>query len=69
MDEWVALVGASGLKKHGEIVAWLKTEHGMTHGNANLVALTALRGPEAPEGRRPGRRDLQRPEGGAASVP
>lgn len=50
MDEWVALVGASGLKKHGEIVAWLKSEHGMTHGNANLVALTALRGPEAPQG-------------------
>ena len=50
MDEWVALVGASGLTKHGEIVAWLKSEHGMTHGNANLVALTALRGPEAPKG-------------------
>ena len=50
MDEWVALVGASGLTKHGEIVAWLKAEHGMTHGNANLVALTALRGPSAPTG-------------------
>lgn len=50
MDEWVALVGASGRQKHGEIMAWLKTEHGFTHGNANLVALTALRGPAAPEG-------------------
>jgi hypothetical protein len=50
MDEWVALVGSSGLEKHGQIVAWLKSEHGLGHGNANLVALTALRGPAAPTG-------------------
>lgn len=50
LDEWVALVKATGLTRHGEILAWLKTEHGMSHGNANLVALTALRGPDAPEG-------------------
>jgi Domain of unknown function (DUF5655)/Domain of unknown function (DUF4287) len=50
MDEWMTLVAASGKEKHGEIVTWLKTEHGMGHGNANLVALTYLRGPEAPEG-------------------
>ena len=50
MDDWVALVGASGRTKHGEIVAWLKSEHGLTHGNANLIALTALRGPAAPTG-------------------
>jgi hypothetical protein len=50
MAEWVALVGASGKTKHGEILAWLKSEHGFTHGNANIVALTALRGPDAPEG-------------------
>ena len=50
MDEWMRLVGASGLTKHGQIVAWLKSEHGMTHGNANLVALIYLRGPDAPEG-------------------
>jgi hypothetical protein len=50
MGEWVALVGASGLTRHGEIVAWLKSEHRMGHGNANLVALTYLRGPDAPEG-------------------
>ena len=50
MDDWVALVGASGRTKHGEIVAWLKSEHGLTHGNANLIALTALRGPAAPSG-------------------
>lgn len=50
MDAWVALVNASGKAKHGEIVNWLKTEHGMSHGNANLIALIALRGPDAPEG-------------------
>jgi hypothetical protein len=50
MDDWVAVVGASGKSKHGEIVAWLKSEHGLTHGNANLIALIALRGPDAPEG-------------------
>ena len=44
MDELVALVAASGLEKHGQIVAWLKTEHGLGHGDANLVALTARRG-------------------------
>ena len=44
MDELVAMVAASGLEKHGEIVGWLKTEHGLGHGDANLVALTARRG-------------------------
>jgi Domain of unknown function (DUF5655)/Domain of unknown function (DUF4287) len=50
MDDLVAMVGASGKAKHGEIVAWLKSEHGFGHGDANLVALTALRGPAAPAG-------------------
>ena len=50
IDDWVALVATSGRTKHGEIVSWLKTEHGMSHGNANRVALVALRGRAAPEG-------------------
>ena len=50
LDEWIGLVGASGRSKHGEIVAWLKADHGFSHGNANRVALEALRGPAAPEG-------------------
>jgi len=50
MAEWTELVKASGKTKHGEVLAWLKSEHGMSHGNANRVALTALRGPAAPEG-------------------
>ncbi|MGE0190661.1 MAG: DUF4287 domain-containing protein [Planctomycetota bacterium] len=48
---WTKLVLASGAAKHGEMVAWLKTEHGMTHGYANLVAHEARKtspaGPEA----------------------
>jgi hypothetical protein len=47
MDEWVALVKADGPERHGEIVAWLKAEHGFSHGNANFVALTAKRGSAA----------------------
>ncbi|MBM7789685.1 DUF4287 domain-containing protein [Tenggerimyces flavus] len=36
--EWAALVQAAGKGKHGEIIAFLKTDHGFTHGNANALA-------------------------------
>jgi hypothetical protein len=49
MAEWRALARERGLAKHGQIVAWLKAEHGMSHGNANRVALEALR-EDAPAG-------------------
>lgn len=42
LAEWVKLVKKSGLAKHGEIVAMLKKDHGITHGYANLVAHQAL---------------------------
>ena len=38
LADWIAILKASGLEKHGEQVKLLKTEHGMTHGYANLVA-------------------------------
>jgi hypothetical protein len=38
IEQWTKLAGGSGKKKHGELVAWLKQEHGLTHGYANLVA-------------------------------
>jgi predicted transport protein len=38
LEEWRAIVGASGLEKHGQIVKLLKSEHGVTHGFANLIA-------------------------------
>jgi len=39
MPEWLEVVEETGLEKHGEIVAFLKSEHGMTHGFANGIAL------------------------------
>ena len=38
LDAWKTLVAKSGHDKHGQIVKWLKTEHGVTHGFANLIA-------------------------------
>jgi Domain of unknown function (DUF5655)/Domain of unknown function (DUF4287) len=42
MADWTELIRASGRSRHGEIVTWLKSEHGLTHGSANRVALVAL---------------------------
>ncbi len=39
---WLAIVATTGLQKHGRIVEFLKADHGMTHGFANLVAHRAL---------------------------
>ena len=41
--QWVSLVEKSQKQKHGEIVGWLKAEHGVTHGYANLIAHHALK--------------------------
>ena len=41
LDAWLKLIASSGLEKHGEIVKLLKTEHGVTHGFANLIASKA----------------------------
>lgn len=38
LEAWLGVVSRSGLTKHGEILKFLKTEHGMTHGFANLAA-------------------------------
>ncbi|MEO1246406.1 MAG: DUF4287 domain-containing protein [Pseudomonadota bacterium] len=46
LAEWLQLLAKSGLGKHGEIVKHLKTEHGVTHGFANLIAAKALEGGE-----------------------
>lgn len=51
--DWTELVRSSGLEKHGQIVAMLKTDHGLTHGNANLLAATVREamagGPAGPD--------------------
>ena len=38
LSEWLKIVASSGHEKHGQIVKHLKTEHGVTHGFANLIA-------------------------------
>jgi hypothetical protein len=40
--DWADLVRAQGLEKHGQMVAWLKTEHALSHGHANHIAKRAL---------------------------
>jgi len=42
LDEWLKISIASGLNKHGQIIKMLKTDHGMTHGFANLIAMKTL---------------------------
>jgi predicted transport protein len=55
LDEWIGVLRDSGLEKHGEMVAFLKSAHGMTHGNANLVVIKAR---EAAAGGAPSDDDL-----------
>ncbi len=38
VDGFATLIAKRGALTHGGIVAVLKSEHGMTHGNANLIA-------------------------------
>ena len=41
LDEWRAVIANAGWVRHGEIVAGLKSEHGVSHGYANQIALRA----------------------------
>lgn len=41
LQEWTALIKASGLEKHGQIMKLLKGEHGVTHGFANTISSLA----------------------------
>ena len=43
LEQWVKIAAKSGEEKHGAIVKHLKSEHGMTHGFANLVAHKTLK--------------------------
>ncbi|GAA0643870.1 DUF4287 domain-containing protein [Brevundimonas lenta] len=38
LDEWIAAARGSGQAKHKGLIDWLKAEHGLGHGYANLVA-------------------------------
>src|ERR1700726_3581659 len=41
LDYWFAVIDASGLTKHNEVVAMLKTDHGLAHGAAHRLSLVA----------------------------
>jgi hypothetical protein len=47
MTDWLAIIAASGLTKHTDVVAMLKADHGMAHGAAHRVSLLS-RQAEAP---------------------
>jgi predicted transport protein len=38
LADWIAIVSKQSFDKHGEIINFLKSEHGFTHGYANFVA-------------------------------
>jgi hypothetical protein len=41
LSGWTQVAKAHGETKHAALVSWLKTEHGLTHGYANTIALKA----------------------------
>lgn len=38
VSQWTSRARDVGVSKHGDIVKWLKTDHKLTHGNANALA-------------------------------
>lgn len=48
LPQWLEITRASGLEKHGALTAFLKKEHGVTHGFANLIAHKTLEAGSAP---------------------
>ena len=38
IEQWIEIVKDNDFLKHGEIVKFLKQEHSLTHGYANLIA-------------------------------
>ena len=41
IEQWIEIVKNNDFSKHGEIVKFLKQEHSLTHGYANLIARRA----------------------------
>ena len=44
IEQWVTIARSAGASKHGQLVTYLKSKHGLTHGYANLVAFRTLEG-------------------------
>ncbi len=49
IDAWVVIGRGTGVAKHKELVALLKSEHGLTHGYAHQIALRSLTADDAPK--------------------
>lgn len=45
LPAWIALEAQHGAAQHSELVKWLKTGHGVTHGYANLIVHYASKPP------------------------
>ena len=41
LADWIGIVRATGIEKHAQAVAMLKADHGLGHGNANLIVTRA----------------------------
>ncbi|MBX9471600.1 DUF5655 domain-containing protein [Microcella sp.] len=39
LEQWSSILDRTGLEKHGQLLAHLKSAHGVTHGFANSIAL------------------------------
>lgn len=39
LEQWIQIVNESGITKHTEIINFLKSEHSLTYGFANFIAL------------------------------
>jgi hypothetical protein len=59
LSQWQALIWAAGLARHGEVMKFLKGEHGVSHGYANQIALKVLEPEGAPDPGSPGLVDAQ----------
>lgn len=42
LDEWIELIKSAGHVKHGQMMSFLKTEYGVSHGYANQIALRCV---------------------------
>jgi hypothetical protein len=50
VETWVERLKAKGFARHGEMMGWLKADHGLSHGHANFIAKQALAVPAADAG-------------------